>query len=99
MRSRILEAQARTYQLLTQAEKAIIDAIREIEKAMAEGVTDEGLAEARALHRRAQARWDFISAENSMGFHSPQESVRVLGDAIDMARRGQIAALKAPRPK
>ena len=99
MRGRILEAQARTYQLMTQAEKAIIDAIRAIEKAMAEGVKDEDLAEARALHRKAQMRWDFISAENSMGFHSPQESVRVLGDAIDHARRAEISALKAPRPK
>ncbi len=99
MRGRILEAQARTYQLLTQAEKAITDAIRAIETAMAELVTDEALAEARALHRKAQMRWDFISAENSMGFHSPQESVRILGDAIDLARRAEIAALKARRPR
>lgn len=99
LRARILEAQARTYQLLTQGEKAIIDAIAAIEKAMAEGVTDDALIEARALHRKAQTRWDFISAENSMGFHSPQEAVRILGDAIDYARRAEIAALKAPRPK
>jgi nitrite reductase (cytochrome c-552) len=99
MRSRVLEAQARTYQLLAQAEKAIIDAIRAIETAMAERVAYEALTEARALHRKAQTRWDFISAENSMGFHSPQESVRILGDAIDLARRAEIAALKAPRPK
>jgi nitrite reductase (cytochrome c-552) len=99
LRGRILEAQGRTYQLLTQAEKAIIDAIRAIEKAMTEGVKDEHLAEARGLHRKAQMRWDFVSAENSMGFHSPQEAVRILGDAIDHARRAEIAALKAPRPK
>lgn len=99
LRGRILEAQARTYQLLTQGEKALVDAIAAIERAMAEGASDEALAEARALHRRAQTRWDFISAENSMGFHSPQESVRILGDAIDLARRAEISALKAPRPR
>ncbi|MDR7418990.1 MAG: ammonia-forming cytochrome c nitrite reductase subunit c552 [Armatimonadota bacterium] len=99
MRARVLDAQERTFRLMKQAESALVDAIRAIEKAMADGVKDEGLAEARAFHRRAQARWDFISAENSMGFHSPQEAVRVLGDAIDYARRAEIAALRAPRPK
>lgn len=98
MRSRILEAQSRTHQLLTQGERALIDAMAAIEKAMVEGATDEALGAARALHRSAQIRWDFISAENSMGFHSPQEAVRILGDAIDRARRAELAALRAPRP-
>jgi formate-dependent nitrite reductase cytochrome c552 subunit len=29
-------------------------------------------------------RWDFVSAENSTGFHSPQEA-RILAEAIDYA--------------
>jgi hypothetical protein len=29
-----------------------------------------------------------------MGFHAPQEAARVLGEAADYARQGQIAALK-----
>ncbi len=99
LRGRILEAQDRTYQLLTQGEQALIAAIAAIEKAMAEGVSDENLAEARGLHRKAQLRWDFISAENSMGFHSPQEAVRILGDAIDHARRAELSAVRAPRPR
>jgi nitrite reductase (cytochrome c-552) len=98
MRARILEAQDRTYQLLAQGERALVDAMAAIEKAMTDGVKDEEIAPARVLHRRAQLRWDFISAENSMGFHSPQEAVRILGDAIDLARRAEISALKAPRP-
>jgi len=98
MRARILEAQDRTYQLLAQGERALVDAMAAIEKAMAEGVGDQDIAAARALHRRAQLRWDFISAENSMGFHSPQEAVRILGDSIDLARQAEISALKAPRP-
>lgn len=99
LRGRVLEAQARTFQMMTQAERAIGDAIGGIERAIAEGVAHAALSEARGLHRKAQVRWDFISAENSMGFHSPQEAVRVLGDAIDHARRAELAALKAPRPK
>ncbi len=44
----------------------------------------------RELHRRASMRWDFISSENSTGFHSPQEAVRVLQGAVDLARQGQL---------
>ena len=43
-------------------------------------------------------RLDFIAAENSMGFHAPQEAARVLGEAIDYARQGEIAALTATAP-
>ena len=46
------------------------------------------------LQRKAQWRLDFIAAENSMGFHAPQEAARVLGEAIDYARQGQIAAMR-----
>ena len=51
------------------------------------------LQEAQALQRKAQWRVDFINAENSMGFHAPQEAARVLGEAIDYARQGQIKVL------
>jgi nitrite reductase (cytochrome c-552) len=30
-----------------------------------------------------------------MGFHAPQEAARILAEAIDYARQGQIEALKA----
>jgi nitrite reductase (cytochrome c-552) len=33
---------------------------------------------------------DCINAENSMGFHAPQEAARVLGEAIDFSRQGQL---------
>jgi nitrite reductase (cytochrome c-552) len=40
---------------------------------------------------------DFVNAENSMGFHAPQESARLLAEAIDYARQGQLAALTGAR--
>jgi nitrite reductase (cytochrome c-552) len=95
LRARVLEIQDRTFELLTRAEKALIGAQDAVMAAMAAGVPEPGLAEARALHRRAFIRWDFLSAENSMGFHSPQEAVRVLGDSIDFARQCQISAIRA----
>ena len=32
-------------------------------------------------------------AEMSMGFHAPQEAARVLAEAIDYSRQGQLAAI------
>jgi nitrite reductase (cytochrome c-552) len=53
------------------------------------------LDEARQLHRQAQLRWDFIAAENSMGFHNPSEALRILAAATDLARQAQIKAILA----
>jgi nitrite reductase (cytochrome c-552) len=94
MRERVLQIQDRTYGLMQRSEKAIIAAIDGITAAMAAGATDEELTPARQLHRKSQLRWDFISAENSMGFHSSQEVARILGDAIDYARQSELEAYK-----
>ena len=61
------------------------------------GATDEELAAARDEQRQAQFLLDFIEAENSMGFHAPQEAMRVLALSIDHTRRGQ-QALRTGRP-
>ena len=68
-----------------------------VQAAGARGVRLEALADARAFHRKAQWRLDFVAAENSKGFHAPQEAARILAEAIDFARRGQAAALTAGR--
>ena len=48
------------------------------------------LAAPRHAHRRASMRWDFVSSENSTGFHSPQEASRILSSAVQIARSGQL---------
>jgi nitrite reductase (cytochrome c-552) len=70
-----------------------MDLLDAVQKAKEEGATDEQLTQALELQRKAQWRLDFIAAENSMGFHAPQEAARVLGEAADYARQGQVAAL------
>ena len=40
---------------------------------------------------KAQFYLDFVEAENSTGFHAPQEAARILGESVDFSRRGQIA--------
>lgn len=91
--ARVATIQNRTHELLGTAEAALLDAIDAIVAAREAGATEEELATAYELHRRGQMRWDFISSENSTGFHSPQEAARVLADAINFARLAQIEAI------
>jgi nitrite reductase (cytochrome c-552) len=99
LRERILTIQNNTASLLRLAEQAIIDAIDAIVAAQEAGGTDEELEQARYLHRRASLRWDFVSSENSTGFHSPQESARVLAMALDFARQAQLEAERVARSR
>jgi nitrite reductase (cytochrome c-552) len=48
------------------------------------------LREVGELQRAAQWRLDFVAAENSMGFHAPQEMARILGESIDLSRQAEV---------
>ena len=93
MKARVDSIQQRNYDLMQRGGKAIVELIDGIVAAKAAGATPEALAPALKLQRRAQWRLDFIAAENIMGFHAPQEAAKILGEAIDYARQGQVAAL------
>lgn len=92
---RVLTIQNTTAELLRLSEKAILSAMDAIVAAQEAGIGDDALDEARQLHRAAQLRWDFISSENSTGFHSPQEAARVLAMSIDLARQAELSATRA----
>jgi nitrite reductase (cytochrome c-552) len=83
--------QTRTFQLRNTAMDAVVELIDALEAAVRRDSTHPGIAEARRHQRRAQFLVDYIEAENSMGFHAPQEAARVLGNAINEARKGQVA--------
>lgn len=90
----VIQQQVNTTMLNT--EKAIVDAIEAIkETASLSGADPDLLEEARRFHRAAQMRWDFIAAENSMGFHNPEEALRILASATDLARQAEINAIRA----
>jgi len=96
--ARVDAIQQRNYDLLQRGGQVLVGLLDAVGAAKARGATPDQLAAALQLQRRAQWRLDFIAAENSMGFHAPQEAARVLGEAIDYARQGQIAALTATEP-
>ena len=86
--------QQRNFDLLQRAGAALMDQLDAIAAARAAGAKDDDLAAALSVQRKAQWRLDFVAAENSMGFHAPQEAARILGEATDYARQGQIAAIE-----
>ncbi len=77
-------------------EDAILAAINAIESAgSTSGTISTQLEAARWLHREAQLRWDFIAAENSMGFHNPEGALRILVAATNLARQAELKAVQA----
>jgi nitrite reductase (cytochrome c-552) len=90
LRARVETIQDRTFALRGRAMDAVVALIADLEAARRAGRPDAELDAARDLHRRAQFRLDFIEAENSTGFHAPQEAARILAEAIDLARQGQL---------
>ncbi len=94
LKARVEQIQDRTFELKGRTEQALVDAIDAIAAAQKAGAVDADLTNARQLYRQASMRWDFVSSENSMGFHSPQEAARIYGLAIDYARQAQLAAQK-----
>jgi nitrite reductase (cytochrome c-552) len=93
--SRVDAIQQRNYELMQRGGEAIVALIDAVVAAKAAGATPEQLEPALAFQRKAQWRLDFVAAENSMGFHAPQEAAMILGEAIDDARQGELAAARA----
>ncbi len=91
LRQRVYNIQDRTYEIRNLAIDAVLQLVRDIEAVAQRDSNDPRLPQARRFHHMAQFLADFVEAENSMGFHAPQEAVRVGARAIDYARLGQVA--------
>ncbi len=90
LKARVEAIQEKTFALRNQAMDALCDLIGDLKSAKESGKPDAELAAARDCQRRAQFRLDFVEAENSTGFHAPQEAARILGESINFSRQGQI---------
>jgi nitrite reductase (cytochrome c-552) len=76
------------------AMQALMELIDDINRVADVALPPDRLTEALAFQRRATFLLDFAEAENSVGFHAPQEGARILGHAIEFCRKGQVALLK-----
>lgn len=90
IRARVETIQDKTHQGRVRAETTLAQAHFDIAAAYEAGASDEELANVRKLVRGAQLRWDYVAANNGLGFHSPQECMRILVEAIDLG--GQCRA-------
>ena len=91
LKARVETIQERTYKMRNLAMDALVELISELKAAKAAGKTDAELATAQDFQRKAQFYLDFVEAENSMGFHAPQEAARILGESINFSRKGRLA--------
>jgi nitrite reductase (cytochrome c-552) len=91
MKDRAETIQRRFFGARNVAMDALMDLIGDIKRARDGGASDAQLSKARDYHRKAQFYLDLVEAENSTGFHAPQEAMRILTESTDFSRRGQVA--------
>jgi nitrite reductase (cytochrome c-552) len=89
--ARVEDIQQRTYEMTSRAFAAIMALIDDIETVKAREGETARVKQAAEFQRRASWYVDFVDAENSTGFHAPQEAARLLQLSVDYARQGQIA--------
>lgn len=99
LKARVELIQDRTTQMRNLSMDALMDLIDDLKTAKAGGATTNELATAQDCQRRAQFLLDFVEAENSVGFHAPQEAARILTLSLDWARKGQnsLKTIKATK--
>jgi nitrite reductase (cytochrome c-552) len=98
LRDKVATIQRRTKAQIERAAAAMTDMLDAILEVKAAGATPEQLAPIFELQKKAMWRLDFISSENSDGFHADQEAMRILGESIDYSRQAQAAALRLRAP-
>lgn len=104
-KDRVVYTQQKTWDQLMIAQDLSVRAHEAIRLAMEfEGEKhanyDALLAEARELTRSGQLYWDYVSAENSVGFHNPSKSIETLAmsqqdssKAVELAKRATKYAI------
>jgi nitrite reductase (cytochrome c-552) len=94
--TRVNEIQNQIFTTKQSTEDALIDTIAALKVAAVNPNADAALLnQARQLHRKAQFMWDFVSAENSMGFHNPEYILKILADSTNYARQAQMLAAQS----
>jgi len=101
LKERAEAIQERTQNMRNLAMDALVELIGDLKSARTANTPEPQISSAQDFQRKAQFYLDFVEAENSSGFHAPQEALRILGESINFSRKGQIALrpLTQPRPE
>ena len=86
----VYERQKKTLKIRDKVEENICRAHFEAKAAWDAGATEEEMKPALLLIRHAQWRWDYVAASHGGSFHSPVESLRLLGTAMDKAQEARV---------
>src|SRR5262245_49187668 len=90
LKARVETIQERTQNMRNLAMDALVELIGELKTARAANAPEAQISAAQHFQRKAQFYLDFVEAENSSGFHAPQEALRILGESINFSRKGQL---------
>lgn len=90
----VYERQEKAFHTRDQVEKALATAHIEAKFAWEKGATETEMAEALADIRKSQWRWDYAVASHGGSFHAPQETNRLLGEALGYANSARIHIAK-----
>ncbi len=99
LKERVLYTQDRTYEQLLVAQEYSVKAheavrLAELSYSKAENF-DELIIEARDNVRKGQLFWDYVSAENSIGFHNPTKALDTLTTSIVTSQKAIDLAMQA----
>lgn len=90
LKERVFTIQERHLEMRKKAMDALMQFMDNIKAAKAKNLDKNRIEKALIVQREAQFLIDFIEAENSTGFHAPQESARLIVTAMDKIREGEI---------
>lgn len=91
LRDRVENIQNKHHELRNVAMDALVDLIHDLKAIPEIKRNTKEVKDAQNFQRKAQFLLDFAEAENSTGFHAPQEASRIMGISIDYSRKGQNA--------
>lgn len=100
LKARVIYVQERTYRQLLKAQEASVRAHEAIRLASQwDGPKapnyDQLLAEAREINRKGQLFWDYVSAENGVGFHNPTKALDTLMTSMECSQQAVNLAEQA----
>lgn len=98
LRARVETIQSGTSAMMQRAATAMTAMLDAIGEAQAAGVDEAQKKSLDELQRKAMWRLDYISSENSRGFHASQEAMRILGESIDYSRQAEALANRIRAP-
>ena len=94
LKERVHTIQERHLEMRKKAMNALMQFLDNIKAAQSKKFDKEKMEKVLIVQREAQFLIDFIEAENSTGFHAPQESARLIVSAMDKIREGEMILSK-----